>query len=100
VLDPPYSTDERDADLYAEDSGTVAAECREWALEHGDDPSMRIVLCGYDTEHAMPGWTAVKWTAKGGYASQAKDAANVNKYRETLWFSPHCLGGAQGRLFA
>ena len=99
VLDPPYSTDERDDRLYAKDSGTVAADCRRWALDHGDDPSMRIVLCGYDTEHDMPGWTTEAWKAHGGYGSQATAGENVNATRETLWFSPHCLGATQGRLF-
>lgn len=102
VLDPPYSNDERTDGLYFHDDGTVAAESREWALERGEDPRMRIVLCGYDTEHAMPGWTAVPWVAHGGYSCEAKNGDNKNKYRETLWFSPHCLdglNGKQGNLF-
>jgi len=102
VLDPPYSTDERTAGLYAHDDGTVADKCREWALQWGDDPRMRIVLCGYDTEHEMPGWVAVPWTAHGGYSSEAKGGDNGNKHREVLWFSPHCMEDAdpaQATLF-
>jgi DNA adenine methylase len=100
VLDPPYSFDERDKDLYAIDSGTVAVDAREWALAHGDDPLMRIVLCGYDTEHIMPGWTEVPWKAHGGYGNQSADGrGSDNAERETLWFSPHCLSGKQGNLF-
>lgn len=92
LLDPPYSTDERTGDLYAMDSGTVAAEVREWAIAHGDDPRFRIALCGYSSEHAMPDtWTAVRWTAHGGYGSQAKGSPNLNKFREMIWFSPACL---------
>ena len=52
---------------------------------------MRIALCGYDTEHDMPGWSAVPWTAHGGYSSEAKGGHNGNKFREVVWFSPHCL---------
>jgi len=91
VLDPPYSEGERDMDLYSCDSGTVAADVRAWAIAHGDDPLMRIVLCGYDSEHSMHnGWECVEWKANGGYASQG-DGSNDNAERETLWFSPHCL---------
>lgn len=99
VLDPPYSGDERNNDIYAIDSNTVAAEVREWALEHGNDPMMRIVLCGYDTEHEMPGWEKVGWKAAGGYGNQSDGRGAVNAYRETFWFSPHCLGARQKELF-
>ena len=98
MLDPPYSEGERAMDLYARDSGTVAADVREWALAHGDDPKMRIVLCGYDTEHIMPGWSKQAWKANGGYGGQG-DGNNKNRFREMLYFSPHCISGAQGELF-
>lgn len=98
-LDPPYSEGERDMDIYARDSGTVAADVRAWAIEHGDDPLMRIALCGYDTEHAMPaGWSVYRWKTQGGYANQG-EGSNDNAARETIWFSPHCLAERQGRLF-
>ena len=91
VLDPPYSAEVRVLGLYSVDDGTVSTKVREWALSRGDDTQMRIALCGYDTEHVMPGWEAVPWTASGGYSSQAKGGDNGNKYREVVWFSPHCL---------
>ena len=92
LLDPPYGDDaERQDDLYAEDSGTVAADVRAWALERGDDPLMRIALCGYQGEHEMPGWTAVPWKAHGGYGSQGDGRGRANASREVIWFSPHCL---------
>ncbi|NIP95991.1 MAG: hypothetical protein GWO24_22155, partial [Akkermansiaceae bacterium] len=47
-LDPPYDNNERSNGLYGHDDGTVAADCRHWALEHGDDPKWRIVLAGFD----------------------------------------------------
>lgn len=99
VLDPPYSTDERYADLYARDSGTVAADVRQWALENGDNQMLRIALCGYDTEHNMPGWQRVGWSTQGGYGSRCKGRGRKNKHRETIWFSPHCLSAKQGSLF-
>ncbi len=91
-LDPPYSHDERDGQLYSTESATVAAECREWAIANGDNPLMRIALCGYDTEHAMPdNWCAYAWKAAGGYGSLSNGRGRVNKHREVIWFSPHCI---------
>jgi len=90
-LDPPYSDEaERTEGLYASDSGSVAHQVREWALEAGKNPLMRVALCGYEGEHAMPGWTEIAWKANGGYSSQAV-VSNQNCHRERIWFSPYCL---------
>ena len=92
VLDPPYDTEaNRQADLYTHDAQGISAAVREWALEHGDDPRLRIVLCGYEGEHDMPGWSEVPWKAVGGYGSQGNGQGRDNAARERLWFSPHCL---------
>lgn len=99
LLDPPYDTAAGMDDVYGDLSGSAKAEgaqsvssdVRAWAIENGSNPLMRICLCGYDTEHgdAMPpDWTAVKWKAAGGYSNQS---GSKNRFRETLWFSPHCL---------
>jgi hypothetical protein len=91
-LDPPYSDEAaRTGDLYAVDSGTVAHDVRAWALAHGDDPDLRIALCGYQDEHAMPaGWVSVRWKAHGGYGSQGQGRGRANAAREVVWFSRHC----------
>ena len=74
---------------------------REWALFRGCEPDMRIALCGYEGDHEMPAdWECVPWKAQGGYGSQRKDGENDNPRRERIWFSPHCLKGAQPSLFA
>lgn len=87
-LDPPYSFEFRDPYLYGEDDPTISAQVREWALEHGDDPDLRIALCGYTGEHKMPSsWTEYSWKAARGYASEDND----NREKERVWFSPHCL---------
>ena len=101
MLDPPYAdTADRDASLYREDSLSVAHDVREWAIENGDNPMMRIALCGYEGEHDMPAsWECVAWKAAGGYGGQSQDHDNPNAKRERIWFSPHCLGGKQGSLF-
>lgn len=90
-LDPPYAdTAGRSADLYAKDSDSVAHAVREWAIAHGDDPRLRIALCGYEGEHAMPAsWSVLPWKAHGGYGGQGK-ASGVNSLRERVWFSPSC----------
>lgn len=92
-LDPPYADEaERRSNLYSTDSGTVAHAVREWALEWGSDPRMRVALCGYDGEHDMPSsWEAINWKASGGYGSQGKGSGRENCKREMIWFSPHCL---------
>lgn len=90
-LDPPYGkADGRDSNLYSTDSLDVADECRAWASECGDDPRLRIALCGYDSFEMPEGWTCVPWKAQGGYGSQGKSAGRANAGRERIWFSPHC----------
>jgi hypothetical protein len=101
-LDPPYSANAGyDDEVYSENSLTVAHEVRKWAIENGDNPLLRIALCGYEGEYEMPlTWEKVEWKAAGGYASQAKDQKEVlNKTRERIYFSPHCATRKQGRLF-
>ena len=90
LLDPPYS---QTGAVYANDSSTVANDVRAWCVENGNNPNLRIALCGHDTEHNELegiGWTVETWAKKGGY--QGKDD------RERIWFSPHCLIG-QRELF-
>ena len=100
LLDPPYAdTAERTSDLYAVDSTAIAHDVREWAIEHGTDPRLRIALCGYDGEHAMPDdWFAVDWKACGGYGAQGDGQGRANASRERVWFSPYCLGAKQSLL--
>jgi DNA adenine methylase len=92
-LDPPYADEsERTSDLYSSDDGQVAHQVREWAIETGNDPKMRIALCGYADEHAMPeSWCRVSWKARGGYGSQGNGVGRGNSERERIWFSPYCI---------
>jgi DNA adenine methylase len=91
-LDPPYAeTAVRCKDVYRKDNLSVANDVRSWAIEHGDDPRLRIALCGYEGEHEMPDtWQQVAWKAHGGYGNQSR---SINRTRERIWFSPHCLAG-------
>jgi site-specific DNA-adenine methylase len=91
-FDPPYAdTAGRDETLYAVDSLTIAHDVREWAIANGDNPMLRIALCGYEGEHTMPeSWECVAWKTGGGYSSQNSNG-NDNPHKERIWFSPHCL---------
>lgn len=88
-LDPPYAEGDMD---YAAGGTGISADVRQWAIEHGADRALRIVLAGYEGEHPMPaGWRAVEWTAGRGFSG----AENTNRRRERLWLSPHCEGARQ-----
>lgn len=87
-LDPPYAHSLRDTHIYADDDASLSREVREWALKHGDDPELRIALCGLEGEHDMPNtWRKVSWTGGRGYAKEG----NENRKLERVWLSPHCL---------
>ena len=91
-LDPPYPKEERHEGLYSEDSDDLPWLVKDWALENGDNPLMRIALCGYEGTYEMPSsWKEVAWIASAGLSAQNLDRDNQNRYRERIWFSPHCL---------
>ncbi len=100
-LDPPYAdTADRQSDLYRVDSESVAHAVREWAIANGDNPLLRIALCGYDGEHEMPNsWDVFEWSAGAGFGGQA-DERTENGKRERIWFSPACLSRQQPDLFS
>lgn len=90
-LDPPYGSKDRDDDIYSVDSMTIAQDVARWAVDNGNNPMLRIALCGYDGEFDPPNeWETVQWKASGGYGSQNANG-NDNPYKERIWFSPHCL---------
>jgi len=99
-LDPPYAdTADRTADIYAEDCLDVAHKVREWAIANGDNPLLRIALCGYAGEHEMPeSWTVHEWNAGAGFGGQAVERTGNGK-RERIWFSPACVGRRQQSMF-
>jgi hypothetical protein len=99
-FDPPYSdVATRDSDIYQVDSETMAHDVREWCRERGDRKTYRMVLAGYYEEHESllrDGWTVKTWTAQGGYSNIARSEdetrGQANRFREALFFSPHCIG--------
>ena len=91
-LDPPYDTD-CEKGLYGQE-GAVSTTVRNWCLKNGNDPDLRIALCGYDGEHDMPGWSKLDGKAtNGGYGNSA---GNANANRERIWFSPSCIDLEKG----
>jgi hypothetical protein len=93
LLDGPYAHEARDKKLYRHDDPAVSSAVRTWAIENGENPALRIALCGWEGEHAMPStWTQVAWRSKG---------SGKNRGKERIWFSPHCLPAVNdGELFA
>lgn len=102
-LDPPYTKESRVGAVYAQEDFDVAADCREWAYDRGDDPALRIVLSGYQTEFdSLPaGWRMYDVPRKAGHENfgKTKDKDRARPV-EVLVASPHChAGGSQMGLF-
>ena len=98
-LDPPYAdTAKRASNLYRKDCEQVAHAVREYAIEQGKNPLLRIALCGYEGEHQMPDdWECLAWKQGDGFGGQATERTN-NGSKERVWFSPACLAPEQPRL--
>lgn len=83
LFDPPYSLT---APVYANDGSHLSEQVRKWCIEHGDNPLLRIAICGHagegHEELERIGWLVVDWQSKG---YQGGDD------RERIWFSPHCV---------
>ena len=93
LLDPPYLTDRRKADLYHSDakgeSDHAAEQAYAWAVEHGD--RYRIAYCCHSGDFDAPdGWT-VETSTFGGHKKNHAGTADC------IMFSPRCSHG--GSLF-
>ena len=96
-LDPPYLGDVRTADLYRTDDHTIANEVREWCIANGDNPRLKIALCGYRQEHdaQMPAtWRRHLYSASRAYGTCSATGTlrgnDANRHNEAIWFSPAC----------
>jgi DNA adenine methylase len=96
-IDAPYDPTLRNPELYRVES-YVAQDAARWALLNGDDPTLRIAVCGYAGEHEFPAnWTEYAWEGTRGMAKRD----NWNRRNERIWFSPSCLPIEEQRcLFA
>jgi len=95
-LDPPYSGEVRRSDIYAVDDYSCSVAVREWALAHENDHRLRIVLAGYEAEHAAhmpPTWRKYSYRSQRAYGNSHRTTANAfNRTQERLWLSPSCVG--------
>jgi hypothetical protein len=108
LLDPPYQIEGRDAvydnhDAHPDgDNSEVFYRVVEWARANGENPLLRIAVCGYHEDGLFPeSWECVRWKSRGGYAA-AGSRAEQNATREAVWFSPACERPdrpVQGSLF-
>lgn len=90
-LDPPYDRKRRAKRIYAEEDDSAAPRARRWAIENGNNPNLRIVLCGLRGEHEMPpDWFELSWSTGGGYGNQADGRGRENAGLETMWFNRTC----------
>jgi site-specific DNA-adenine methylase len=90
-LDPPYEKGAMDYGAGGMGLG-IAKDVQAWCASNGDNPKLRIVICGHAGEHdalLANGWHVRKWKARKGYALSAE--AMANSAGETLWCSPHCV---------
>lgn len=90
-LDPPYAKEQgRVMNLYRLDDGEVAYAVRDWAIEMGKNPKLKIAYCGYEGLEFPPDWEEYHWKANGGYAMFGNKQGRINRFREVVWFSPGC----------
>jgi len=87
-FDPPYGVSDRKK-VYDVDSKEVAKDVLAFCKKWGNKETYRIVVAGYEEHEELLkfGWTKQSWVANGGYSK----SENKNRFRETLYFSPHCL---------
>ena len=87
-LDPPYTIEHApksgDKNVY-KNYDDVNGGVFEWALKNGDNPNLRIAVCGMRDEYVFPPeWERIEWEHRGGLKG-------LNARKEAVWFSPHCL---------
>ena len=88
-LDPPYSLSHRDK-VYKNETDVFQEVC-EWACLNGDNPRMRIAVCGYDDDFQFPEtWEKYSWKG-AGLSALGDSRGRDNEKKETIWFSPYCL---------
>jgi DNA adenine methylase len=93
-LDPPYSSsfDRQTYGADLDDSDGLPEEVYTWCETHGEDPDLRIAVCGYTQNWDPPeSWYEMTWTTQGGWARKSDDPNPDAQKEECVWFSPHCI---------
>jgi len=88
-LDPPYQIKGRDK-VYKKELNIYEEVCQ-WAIENGNHPKLRIVVCGYEGFTFPENWSCIAWKANGGMANLGKGRGKDNASRERIYFSPYCI---------
>ena len=92
-MDPPYTAESRMgiSTVYGHEDFDVAGDCRQWAFDHGENPSLRIVLSGFKTEfETVPsGWHVYAAPRKAGQENFNRNKAKALP-SEVLVASPNC----------
>lgn len=89
-LDPPYDLKKRDK-IYKNETNIFNEVC-EWSIKNGNNPKLRIAVCGYEGDYQFPEtWEEIRWKADGGYSGLGEGNGKINSKRETIWLSPNCL---------
>ena len=86
-FDPPYDTS---TDLYGAGNEGISAEVRKWCVQNGDNPLLKLALCGYDNEHDFLldyGWSKVNWDGGAGFSAQGGKRSGA---QERIWFNTNC----------
>lgn len=89
-FDPPYADGKINYST-SEVNTDIAKEVEEWCLKMGDNPKVRIALCGHAGDHDAleeAGWDVYSWKRGNGYGKTKGASA---RREEEIWFSPHCL---------
>ena len=98
LLDPPYDTEGRDANVYGSDadgsSDAVAAAAWTWAQANGD--RYRIAYCCHegDITRIPDGWMSETQSFSGIRTTKRREDR-----QDQILFSPACLPDEQSRLF-
>jgi DNA adenine methylase len=88
-LDPPYDFKNRDK-VYRQENNVFKEVC-EWAVQHGNDPKMRVIVCGYEGSFDFPSdWQVYSWKSNG-MSNLGDSRGKDNSLKERIYFSPHCL---------
>jgi hypothetical protein len=93
-LDPPYGDGDFDYSAGGNANKDLSASVKAWCVANGDNPQMRIALCGYDDVDMPDGWMVLRWKARKGYQVADNDESD----RETIWFSPHCIDATKPQM--
>ena len=97
LMDPPYITDDRQAELYGSDadgsSTGTAGKAYLWAVEHGD--VHRIAYCCHEGDFPVPDG----WDSHVSLFGGIKDEERRARRKDLVMFSPACAQDPQMAMF-